>query len=162
MSMHGTLPKFMTQDKPHEVPLQFFPGVGPERALLLERLGIHRPIDLLFFFLAVIQDVAAIRTANELEADVRTSVVGTIESMDYRSYEEGRSSLESCSTQAMVCPIGLVQPTLPTTRVGPRDAIDCDRVPKSTGISWEMRHPEYRVLGKTNHCRKPSQFQSIR
>ncbi len=146
--MHGTLPKFMTQDKPHEVPLQFFPGVGPERALLLERLGIHRPIDLLFFFPRGYQDVAAIRTAKELEADVRTSVVGTIESMDYRSYEEGRSSLGVLldTNNGYVRLVWYNQP-FRRHELARGMRLIATGVPKSTGISWEMRHPEYRVLG---------------
>ncbi len=88
------LSKSLSDDRsPMEIPLHFFPGVGADRAVLLQRLGIQRPIDLLFFFPRSYQSVAPLRTSKTLETDVRSSVVGKIEAIDFRCYEDGRSSL---------------------------------------------------------------------
>ncbi len=39
-------------------PIQFVPGVGPLRAELLNKMGIHRAVDMLFLFPRTYEDVA--------------------------------------------------------------------------------------------------------
>ena len=48
-------------------PVQFLKGVGPARAELLERLGLHTVRDVLFFFPRDYQDLSDQRDVDQLE-----------------------------------------------------------------------------------------------
>ncbi|MFO0925041.1 MAG: ATP-dependent DNA helicase RecG [Pirellulales bacterium] len=143
----ATMTDSKRNDSPLDTPLQFFPGVGPERAALLEKLQIDRPIDLLFYFPRAYQNVAPIKDASGLEADVLSSVVGKIEAIDLRSYEDGRTSLGALLDigGGFVRLVWFNQPFRRHQLVRGTRLI-ATGIPKSTGISWQMRHPEIQVL----------------
>lgn len=70
-------------------PVEFLKGVGPIRAPLLAKLGIARPVDLLFFFPRDYQDLTLLRRIDELEEGVLQSVEATAESASNRSTRRG-------------------------------------------------------------------------
>ena len=63
-------------------PVQFVPGVGPQRAALLDRLGLRTASDLLFFFPRSYHDMSELRTVEQLEENVAVSVTGVVEEVD--------------------------------------------------------------------------------
>ncbi len=133
-----------------EIPSSIFPGVGADRAALLQRLGIQRPIDLLFFFPRSYQSVAPLRTSKTLETDVRSSVVGKIEAIDFRCYEDGRSSLGTLidTGDGYVRLVWYNQP-FRKEKLARGMRLVATGVPKPTGVSWEMRHPDIQMLDAT-------------
>jgi ATP-dependent DNA helicase RecG len=58
--------------------VQFVKGVGPRRAALLARAGIHRVRDLLTFFPTRYKESAGLLTIDQLEPDQRATVCGEI------------------------------------------------------------------------------------
>ncbi len=130
-------------------PLKYLPSIGPNRAALLEKLEVRRGIDLLFLFPRTYQEIAPTRRFHELEANLHCSVVGTIESMDARNYEDGRSSLGVLLAIEGGGFIRLVWYNQPYRRdnLARGMRLVATGVSKSTGISWEIRHPEFEVLG---------------
>ena len=133
-------------------PLKYLPSIGSNRAALLEKLDVRRGVDLLFLFPRTYQEIASTRPFHELEANLHCSVVGTIESMDARSYEDGRSSLGVLLAIEGGGFVRLVWYNQPYRRNdfarGMR--LVATGVTKSTGISWEIRHPEIETLGEND------------
>ncbi len=74
-------------------PIQFLKGVGPDRAKLIERLGLKTGRDVVFFFPRDYQDMSELRAIHELEEDCPLSVCGTVEEVDLRNTGIGRSML---------------------------------------------------------------------
>ena len=70
-------------------PVQFLKGVGPARAELLERLGLHTARDVLFFFPRDYQDLSDERDVEQLEEGKLQSVRGVVEDIDLRSTSAG-------------------------------------------------------------------------
>jgi ATP-dependent DNA helicase RecG len=131
-------------------PLKYLPSIGPNRAALLEKLEIRRGVDLLFLFPRTYQEIAPTRPFHELEANLHCSVVGTIESMDARSYEDGRSSLGVLLALEGGGFVRLVWYNQPYRRnnLARGMRLVATGITKSTGISWEIRHPELEILGE--------------
>ena len=74
-------------------PVQFLPGGGPQRAELLQKLGIANVRDLLFFFPRDYQDLTDIRPIEQLEEGQLVSVLATVDETDVRDRGGGRSIL---------------------------------------------------------------------
>lgn len=129
-------------------PLQFVPGVGPLRAELFERLGVRKAIDLLFLFPRTYQDVAPYQTITELESGIRATVVGQVVDMDHRFAFDGRATvgiLLAIEGGGYVRCVWYNQPFRKEQfRRGMR--IIATGIPKPTGVSFEMRHPETLAL----------------
>ena len=66
-------------------PVQYLPGVGPRRAELFDKLGLHAVKDLLFFFPRDYEDLTKQRAVRELEEGTLQSVRGVIEEIDLRN-----------------------------------------------------------------------------
>jgi ATP-dependent DNA helicase RecG len=130
-------------------PLQFLPGVGPQRVELFQKLGIKRTVDLLFLFPRSYQDIAPYQNIIELTPGVRSTVVGQIVDMDSRYNFSGRGSfgiLLALDGGGYVRCVWFNQMFRQESfRRGMR--IAATGIPKAAGISFEMRHPEYVVLG---------------
>ncbi len=64
----------------HELqkPVQFIRGVGPQRAELLDKLGLHTVVDVLFFFPRDYENFQQLQTIDELGEGLPASVVGTV------------------------------------------------------------------------------------
>jgi ATP-dependent DNA helicase RecG len=74
-------------------PVQYLKGVGPERAVLLERLGLRTARDVLFFFPRDYQDLTDFRSIAALEEGTLASIRAVVEEVDLRAGETGRSVL---------------------------------------------------------------------
>lgn len=129
-------------------PLQFIPGIGPQRVELFHKLGVHKAIDLLFLFPRSYQDIAPYQSITELEPGVRASVIGQIVDMDQRVSFEGRSSvgiLLAIDGGGYVRCVWYNQPFRRQQFLHGMRVI-ATGMAKSTGISFEMRHPETTIL----------------
>jgi ATP-dependent DNA helicase RecG len=129
-------------------PLQFIPGIGPQRVELFHKLGVRRAIDLLFLFPRSYQDIAPFQSITELEPGIRASVVGQIVDMDQRVSFEGRSSVGVLLAVDGGGYVRCVWYNQPFRRqqflMGMR--VIATGIAKSTGVSFEMRHPETTIL----------------
>ncbi len=129
-------------------PLQFVPGIGPQRVELFHKLGVRKAIDLLFLFPRNYQDIAPYQSITELEPGVRASVIGQIVDMDQRVSFEGRSSvgiLLAIDGGGYVRCVWYNQPFRRQQFLHGMRVI-ATGMAKSTGISFEMRHPETTIL----------------
>lgn len=129
-------------------PLQYIPGIGPNRIELFHRLGIRRATDLLFLFPRSYQDIAPYQSITELETGVRASVIGQVVDMDQRVSFDGRGSvgiLLAIEGGGYVRCVWYNQPFRKGQySIGMR--VIATGVAKSTGISFEMRHPDTTIL----------------
>lgn len=133
-----------------KTPLQFVPGIGPTRAPLFERLGLRRAIDLLFFFPRDYQDIAPWKSVLELEDGVRATVLGQVADTDWRSGFEGRSIVGVLLALEGGGYLRCVWFNQPFRREQyPRGArVLATGIVKSTGVAFEIRHPETILLGE--------------
>ena len=82
----------LNANKPQQdltTPVQFLKGVGPQRAMLLERLGLRFARDLLFNFPRSYQDLSDLRTIANLEEDRLVSVRGKVVEVDHHTSASG-------------------------------------------------------------------------
>ena len=129
-------------------PVQYLKGVGPQRAELLAKLGLHYARDLLFYFPRDYEDMSELRSVEQIEEGQECSVVGTIEDVDIRSTGTGRSILGVLLKQSTRYIRGLWfnQPFLRQRFViGKRMLFS--GTPKLQGVRWEMTHPRFTPLG---------------
>ena len=131
------------------VPVQFLKGVGPQRAALLERLGLKTAADVLFFFPRDYEDHSQLRAVEELTEGQATSVSGVIEEIDARTSAEGRSVLGVLVRQGTrhIRALWFNQPYLREKfAIGQR--IVLSGVPRQRGLRWEMPHPRFQLLAE--------------
>ena len=65
-------------------PVQFCKGVGPQRAELLNKLGIRTIADLLFYFPRTYQDFSETHSVDELQDGEPSAVVGFVADIDHK------------------------------------------------------------------------------
>ena len=71
-------------------PVQYLKGVGTQRAEILNRIGIRRASDLLFYFPRDYQDMTERREIDQLEEGNKTqTVIGVIEEWSRKSTRRG-------------------------------------------------------------------------
>src|SRR5688572_10082086 len=85
---HATRPPSSLKD-----PVKYLKGVGPQRADVLAKLGIHRVQDLLFHFPRDYEDVSEVRSIAELVDRESVSVCGIVDEVELRELGDGRSIL---------------------------------------------------------------------
>lgn len=85
------MPETDRSDSPLQTPVQFVPGVGPDRAALLSKLGIETVADLLMHVPHSVNDFTDLRPAHQLEKDVEQSVHGRVVDRDVRHLRQGRT-----------------------------------------------------------------------
>lgn len=138
----------MTNGLEFNTPIQFVPGVGAPRAAMFERLGIRKAIDLLFHFPRSYQEVSECKSILELEEGVLATVVGVVVDIDSRFTFEGKSSV---GVLLAVDGGGYVRCTW-FNQPFRREAYSRGQrvlargVVKSTGVAYQMRHPEVTIL----------------
>ena len=67
-----------------QTPVQFMPGVGPARAVLLERLELKTAEDVLFNVPRDVLDLSRVTRVKELKADTFQTVKGAVVDRDAR------------------------------------------------------------------------------
>ena len=128
-------------------PIQFLKGVGPERAALLQRLGLQFARDLLFFFPRDYQDLSEIRTIDRLTEGCLASITGVVEEVDMKNTGTGRSLLGVLIRQEThyLRAIWFNAPYLRRRfRVG--DRVMLSGSVRLSGRRWEMAHPQVENL----------------
>jgi ATP-dependent DNA helicase RecG len=74
-------------------PVQFIKGVGPQRAELLEKLGVRTAADLLFFFPRDYQDFTELHNITELASEQLANLVGVVDDIDQMVTTTGKHIL---------------------------------------------------------------------
>ncbi|MCU0712800.1 MAG: ATP-dependent DNA helicase RecG [Pirellula sp.] len=129
-------------------PLQFIPGIGPHRVSLFHKIGVHKASDLLFLFPRTYQDVAPYQDILHLTEGERATVVGQIVDTDSRYSFSGRGCfgiLISLQGGGFVRCVWYNQ-MFRQEKLKRGMNVVATGTPKSTGISFEMRHPEVLLL----------------
>ena len=130
-------------------PVQFVKGVGPRRADLLARLGLHYARDILFCFPRDYEDLTDRREIAQLEEDKLQSVVGVVEDVELRNTGPGRCVLgvlirgETGHLRGLWFNQPYMQDRFPH---GQRVALAGK--PKHEGLVWEMIHPRVTILAE--------------
>ena len=130
-------------------PVQFVPGVAPNRAELLVRLGINTAADLLFFFPRDYQDLTDRREIADLEEGKLQSVCGVVEDIDLRSTDSGGSLLGvlvRCGAGHLRA-VWFNQPAM-RDRFTFGQRLMLSGKPKYQGLVWQMTHPRVETLGE--------------
>jgi ATP-dependent DNA helicase RecG len=135
---------------PHEklrTPVQFVKGVGPQRAPLLEKLGLKTAADVLFHFPRDYQDLTNLKSIAELAEGEEASICGVIEEVELRNTAPGRSVLgvlikdDSDYLRAVWFNQPFMQQKL---RRGERVLLS--GVVRQSGLRWEIAHPRVETL----------------
>jgi len=130
-------------------PVQFLKGAGPERAALLQKLGLHTVRDVLFFFPRGYEDASEVRPIDQLIEGQAGSVWGIVEDIDVRNTGPGRSMLGILIRQGTetLRALWFNQPYMRQKFfLGGR--VMFSGVPKQHGLRWEMTHPRVFPLGE--------------
>jgi len=129
-------------------PVECLKEVGPHRAELLERLGMHTVRDVLFFFPRDYQDLTDQREIAQLEEGKLQSVRGVVEETDFHGTNSG-----GCVLGVLVrCRTGHIrglwfnQPYLREKFISGQRVMFSGK-PKLNGMVWEMHHPQVQALG---------------
>ncbi|HTQ39288.1 MAG TPA: ATP-dependent DNA helicase RecG [Pirellulales bacterium] len=142
-------------------PVQFLKGVGPDRAKLMERIGLRTAADVLFNFPRDYQDLSDVRTIDALEEDKLQSVRGTVEEIDLRNKGTGRSILgvlvrqESRYLRALWFNMPFMADKF---RQG--QEVLLSGKPRLKGGRWEMSHPRVQWID-TGEADATSQAQGL-
>ena len=130
-------------------PVQYLKGVGPDRALLLEKLEIRTARDLLFYFPRSYQDMSELKTVPQLVEDEPASVCGVVEEVELKNTGTGRTMLGVLLRQDrhLLRAVWFNQPQLRRKfQVGQR--VMLAGVPRNRGLRWEMAHPKIEFLSE--------------
>ncbi len=128
-------------------PVQFLKGVGPDRAELLARLGLHAARDVLFFFPRAYEDMTELRAVPDLEEDKLQSVSGRVEETDMHAGSSGRSVVGVLlqSGDHFLRAVWFNQPFM-RDRFRRGQRVMLSGKPKLHGLMWEMHHPKVTYL----------------
>ncbi len=128
-------------------PVQFIPGVGPQRATLFQKLGLHIARDLLFHFPREYEDMSQLRKVEQFEENVPLSVCGNVEEVELRHTGTGRTVLGVLVQQEgrYVRALWFNQPYMRDRfSLGQRVVLSGKARLKSG--RWEMAHPRAETL----------------
>jgi ATP-dependent DNA helicase RecG len=128
-------------------PVQFLKGVGPQRAELLDRLGLHAARDVLFFFPRDYQDLTDEREVDQLEEGKIQSVRGVVEDIELRTTAAGGYVLGVLIRGGGGHLRGLWfnQPFM-RDKFAFGQRVMFSGKPKYEGLVWQMHHPRAEIL----------------
>ena len=129
-------------------PAQYLKGVGPQRAHLLEKLGLQTARDILFCFPRDYQDMSELRAIGQLEENRMLSVCGHIEEIDMRNVGVDRSMLGVMVREGnqYVRAVWFNQPYM-RERFSRGQKVLLSGKARLNGGRWEMAHPTVEHLG---------------
>ncbi len=128
-------------------PVQFLKGAGPQRAELLARLGVHRALDLLYFFPRDYQDLASLASVADLTDGALVRLQGSVVEFDLRESGAGKSILGVL----VKCQGGHVrllwfnQPFMKDRFAVGQQVLVAGKV-RFHGLVWEFSHPQVQWL----------------
>ncbi len=128
-------------------PMQFIPGVGPQRAKLFQKLGLQIARDVLFHFPREYEDMSQLRKVEQFEENVPLSVCGDIEEVDLRHTGAGRTVLGVLVQQEgrYVRALWFNQPYM-RDRFSQGQRVVLSGKAKLNSGHWEMAHPRVETL----------------
>ncbi len=129
-------------------PLASQPSVGSFRAPLLERLGLRRPLDLLFFFPRTYEEAAPLQAVQDFVENTRVAFVGTVQEISERFTQSGKHMLGVLVLADGGGAVRLTWFNQPfrknDLRVGLR--LIATGILRSTVVNWEMVQPQVAPL----------------
>ncbi|MDA7979080.1 MAG: ATP-dependent DNA helicase RecG [Pirellulales bacterium] len=138
-------------------PVQYVPGVGPQRAELFTRLGLRTAADLLFNFPRDYQDFTEVRGIGQLEDDLSLSVRGKVEELDQRVSTAGRTITGLLIRDAAGDHLRAVWFNMAFMRdkfhIG-QEVLLSGKV-KQKGLVWEMSHPRVQYVDEAADADAP-------
>jgi ATP-dependent DNA helicase RecG len=128
-------------------PAQFLKGVGPQRAELLERLGLRTARDVVFFFPRDYQDLTELARVADLVEGNLTRMRGTVEEVDQRVSNSGNIVL-GVLLAAEQGRVRLLWFNAPFRRERFRlgEHLLVTGKPKYNGGMWEFTHPQVQPI----------------
>ena len=130
-------------------PVQFLPGVGPQRGALLERLGLRLAQDLLFFFPRDYQDLSELCAIDDLAEGRAVSVLGTVDEIKPTAGRWGRSRLTVTIQEDRNRLRGVwYNQSFLRKKFHPGQHVLFAGEPKQNGAHWEMTHPQIQFLAE--------------
>ncbi len=133
-----------------ETPAQFVAGVGPERAKLLDRLGLRTAGDLLFNVPRDVLDLSDVRPVPQLQPEKMQSVLGRVVDRDARQLKQGRSMtgiLLECDGH-YVRGVWFNQPWM-LHKFADGQLLLFSGKPRRRGGRWEFNNPIVKVIDET-------------
>ena len=124
-------------------PVQFLKGVGPHRAEMLNRLGLHTARDVLFFLPRDYEDLTNESGIAGLKEGELQTVRGVIEEIELRNTGPGRSMLGVLvrADDGHIRGVWFNQPFM-RERFSHGQRVILSGKPKLSGLFWEMTHPQ--------------------
>ena len=150
--MIGMNPHVKTAAEMLATPVQFLKGVGPQRAELLERLGLRAARDLVFFFPRDYQDLTELSRVADLTEGSLVRLRGKVEEVDARTSAAGNSVLGVllAAQQGRVRLLWFNQPHMRQRFVLGQDLLIVGKA-KLNGGMWELVHPQVQWLDTEEH-----------
>ncbi len=134
----------------HETDIRFAKGVGPKRALLLEKLGIRTIEDALWFLPWRYEDRSRIVSISQLVSGEKATIAGTIHQAKLRRTRRRNMTLFTmsvCDETGAVEVVFFNQNYLEgVLKNGLRVVLSGPVVTHSRGIGFQMRTPQYEVV----------------
>ena len=130
-----------------DTPVQFIAGVGPARAVMLERLELKTAEDLLFNLPRDVLDLSQVTRVKDLCANVPQTVKGTVVARDAKLTRTGKT----LTAVLLDCGDGYVrglwfnQPWM-IKRFADQQAVLFSGKPKWSNGRWEFSNPEIQYL----------------
>jgi ATP-dependent DNA helicase RecG len=123
-------------------PVQYVPGVGPQKAELLKNLDLHSAGDLVFFFPRDYQDLSDRRAIADLEDDRLQTVRGVVTEVDSTSSGFGKSRVGVLVNDGhdYLRALWFNQPFM-RQRFHAGQHVLLSAKPRFNGGRWEMAHP---------------------
>ena len=128
-------------------PVQYLKGVGPQRAQVLQRLGLQTAQDLMFFFPRDYVDLSEQRAIEQLTEGQPASVVGEVVEVDQKTTQSGKSMVGVLLRQGegFLRAVWFNQPFMREKfHVG--QFVVFSGSPKNRGMRWEIVHPRVTFL----------------
>ncbi len=129
-------------------PLHLLPAVGSSRGQLLGKLGVRRPLDLLFFFPRDYEDAAPLQDVGSFVENTRVAFQGTVQEISERVTQTGKHLLGALVLADGGGAVRLTWFNQPFRKndlhVGLR--IVATGVLRSTVLNWEMVQPQVTPL----------------
>ena len=136
--------------------VQYLPGVGPQRAEKLAKLGIRNVRDLVFFFPRQYEHPAPPTNVDRLKEGVEASLVGVVTDAELVSRTPGKSVFGAVlqTETGAVRILFFNQPFRAETITFDRHLM-ISGAPKLNGLRWEFVHPQVTLLDSDEDVPKP-------
>lgn len=128
--------------------VQTFPTVGEHRARLLAKLGVHRAMDLLFYFPRSYEEVAPLQTLEDFVENTRVSFIAFVNELDERVTQSGKHMLGAQVSLPEGGAVRLLWFNQPFRKnsLSAGQKLVVTGVLKSTVLNWEVVQPQIRLL----------------